>query len=297
MIGDGCTRARQRRITSGAGWLFALIALVCTIVLVADHLAALRVQADEKIRVEELERQTGTDVEAAVLLHEERQRQTEVTLAREAHNRLLAWVLLAAGSLAIVCGRWRASLQPQTLPTLDALIDERFATGVSTVSAPVARGEKAIDLNLVDDLVLSLGGGRAAAIPILQAIQAHYRYLPDEVLRHLCQISEITPAQLAGTSSFYAQFRTAPVGDRVVRICHGTACHVAGAERIAQELRRHLEIALDQDTDPKRRFTLEAVACLGCCSLAPVMMVEADVVGRLTPVGARQALDALESPI
>ena len=105
-----------------------------------------------------------------------------------------------------------------------------------------------------------------------------------------------TPAQIAGTSSFYAQFRRSPVGRHVVRVCHGTACHVAGAEQITQELRRHLDIAPDADTDPRRLFTVDAVACLGCCSLAPVMMIEEDTVGRLTPASARQALDAVEPP-
>ena len=80
----------------------------------------------------------------------------------------------------------------------------------------------------------------------------------------------------------------------MVRVCHGTACHVAGAEQITQELRRHLGIAPDADTDSRRLFTLDVVACLGCCSLAPVMMIEEETAGRLTPASARQALDAVE---
>jgi len=83
------------------------------------------------------------------------------------------------------------------------------------------------------------------------------------------------------------------VGRHVVRVCHGTACHVAGAEQITEELRRHLEIPAGADTDPQRLFTLDKVACLGCCSLAPVMMIEEDTAGRLTPATARQALDAV----
>lgn len=293
------TAALQRKIASGAGLVFALIALACTVVLVADYSAAQRDLADDKSRIARLEGQTGTDVEAAALLHDERERQTEVTLVRETRNRVLAWLLLATVALAITCARWRASLQPQELPALEQLVDERFASTAPVASAAsrkteTASGEREIDLGLVDDLVQRLGNGPAAAIPILQAIQAHYRYLPDEVLQYLCETSEITPAQVAGTSSFYTQFRRAPVGDCVVRICHGTACHVAGAERISQELRRHLAIAPDRDTDSARRFTLEPVACLGCCSLAPVMMVEEETVGRLTPTSARQALDAQE---
>ena len=115
-----------------------------------------------------------------------------------------------------------------------------------------------------------------------------------EALARVCERTEITPAQIAGTSSFYAQFRRSPVGRYVVRVCHGTACHVAGAEQITSELRRHLEIPPGEDTDPRRRFTLDPVACLGCCSLAPVMMIEDETVGRLSPARARQALDAAE---
>ena len=101
------------------------------------------------------------------------------------------------------------------------------------------------------------------------------------------------PAQIAGTSSFYSQFRRSPVGRRVVRVCHGTACHVAGADQITEELRRHLDIPPNEDTDSQRLFTLDKVACVGCCSLAPVMMIEEDTAGRLTPATARQTLDTV----
>jgi len=168
------------------------------------------------------------------------------------------------------------------------------------IEAAEARGERegdvapeTIDLEIVDGLIDRFGRDKESAIPILQAIQSHFRYLPDEALRHVCEQTEITPAQVAGTSSFYSQFRRSPVGQHVVRVCHGTACHVAGAEQITEELRRHLEIPPDADTDSQRLFTLDKVACLGCCSLAPVMMIEEDTAGRLTPATARQALDTV----
>ena len=145
----------------------------------------------------------------------------------------------------------------------------------------------------IDELVDRYGPTREAAIPILQAIQDRFRYLPEEALKRVCERTNITPAQVSGTSSFYAQFRRSPVGRHVVRICHGTACHVAGAEKITQELRRHLEISPEADTDARRLFTLDAVACVGCCSLAPVMMIEEEAVGRLTPGSARQTLDTM----
>ena len=148
----------------------------------------------------------------------------------------------------------------------------------------------------VDALVQREGRGQDAAIPILQAIQAHYRYLPDEALRRVCELTDVTPAQIAGTSSFYARFRRSPVGDHVIRVCHGTACHVSGARQITEELRRHLHIPDGADTDPARRFTIDEVACLGCCSLAPVLMVDEHTAGRLTPATAAAALEVLHQP-
>jgi len=152
----------------------------------------------------------------------------------------------------------------------------------------------ALDLAFVDELVSSYGTGKENAIALLQAIQNHYRYLPDEALRRLCERTEITPAQLAGTSSFYGQFRGTPVGKHLVRVCHGTACHVAGARQITDELRRYLAIPENADTDTARMFTLGEVACLGCCSLAPVLMVDGHTEGRLTPSGASAALAHIE---
>ena len=161
-----------------------------------------------------------------------------------------------------------------------------ISTAISGTERPIGRPGR-------DGLVRRFGRDKEAAIPILQAIQTHYRYLPDEALRHVCEQTEITPAQIAGTSSFYSQFRRSPVGRHVVRVCHGTACHVAGAEQITEELRRHLDIPAGEDTDDQRLFTLDKVACVGCCSLAPVMMIEEETAGGSTPATARQALDAV----
>jgi len=147
-----------------------------------------------------------------------------------------------------------------------------------------------VDLAFVDEIVAASGRGKEAAILLLQAIQGHYRYLPDEALRRLCELTDITPAQVAGTSSFYGQFRRSPVGKHIVRVCHGTACHVAGARQITDELRRYLAIPEGADTDPERLFTVDEVACLGCCSLAPVLMVDGQTAGRLTPASACGAL-------
>jgi NADH:ubiquinone oxidoreductase subunit E len=289
---------RNRRIAIGLGVASALTILVCTAVLIADHVVATRSAPLVKERTEQLAEQARTDPAAAEVLHKEREIETEASLERKARGRFAAWTLLVAGAVLVAGGKWYMSFRPQPLPTLDELVQVRFAaparTGGTGVKAPPVPAGTEVDLSFVDDLIKTFGRGREAAIPILQAIQNHYRYLPDEALARVCELTEITPAQIAGTSSFYAQFRRSPVGRYVVRVCHGTACHVAGAEHITQELRRHLDIQPGEDTDPQRKFTIDAVACLGCCSLAPVMMIEEETAGHLTPASARQALDAVD---
>jgi len=294
------TRGEQLKIARGVAMASALVAFAAVGVLVADHLAAAGRAPAEKGRIRQLEEVVGTDARVASTLHDERKQQTDLSRAREGRGRALAWVLLVCGSLLVGSGKWQLSLRPAPLPSLDELVAVRFpAPRPARRAAPpavppaAADGKAGTDLAFVDELVERFGRGREAAIPILQAVQSHYRYLPDEVLRRVCERTEITPAQIAGSSTFYARFRRSPVGRHLVRVCHGTACHVAGAEQISQELRRHLVIPPDADTDPQRLFTLEAVACLGCCSLAPVMMVAEETAGRLTPASARLALDAV----
>jgi NADH:ubiquinone oxidoreductase subunit E len=151
-----------------------------------------------------------------------------------------------------------------------------------------------MDLNFIDQLVATQGRSKENAIALLQAVQKHYRYLPDQAIQRLSELTGITPAQFAGTSSFYGQFRRTPAGKHTVRVCHGTACHVAGARQVTDELRRYLGIPDGADTDAARMFTVDEVACLGCCSLAPVLMVDGRTAGRLTPATASGALAHVE---
>jgi NADH:ubiquinone oxidoreductase subunit E len=268
--------------------------------LVADHGVAWGRSDSEKATIETLEAQVKREPAAAQALHEERERQTDASLARRERSGRVAWLILVAGGVFVATGKRITSLAPAPAPGLDELVELRFAVppqpnrrNGSAPSGGTVPVDSEIDASFVDALVQRLGRGRESAIPILQGIQAHYRFLPDEALRRVCELTEITPAQIAGTSSFYSQFRRSPVGRHVVRVCHGTACHVAGAEQITQELRRHLQIPEGRDTDAKRLFTVDAVACVGCCSLAPVMMIEEEAAGRLTPASARQRLESL----
>lgn len=148
-----------------------------------------------------------------------------------------------------------------------------------------------IDLREIDEIVREVGAKPKDALGILLRIQAKYRYLPLEAMRRVCEVTEITPARLTGVSTFYSQFRHKPVGKHIVRVCHGTACYVLGAERITDAIRRHLEIEEDSDTDASRLFTVEKVACIGCCSLAPCLMIDDVTYGHLSPRTAHKALE------
>jgi len=147
-----------------------------------------------------------------------------------------------------------------------------------------------VDLTFVAEAVGRIGRSPEAVIPILQAIQDHYRYLPPEALRRVCDLTEITPALVAGVSTFYTQFRHQPMGRHLISVCHGTACHVKGAGPVHDALLRHLRIAEPQDTDPDGVFTIRSVACLGCCTLAPVMQIDHITYGHLTVDAVPQVL-------
>lgn len=141
----------------------------------------------------------------------------------------------------------------------------------------------ALDLSHVDRIVARIGREPQNLIPILQAIQEQYRFLPEEALQRVCSISDIGPAQISGVSTFYTQFRHHPVGQHLISVCHGTACHVKGAELIHDALEHHLKIKPGADTDRDGRFTIQKVACLGCCTLAPVIQIDDVTYGHLAP--------------
>ena len=153
-----------------------------------------------------------------------------------------------------------------------------------------------IELSFVDKVIQELGRGSENVIPILQAIQENYRYLPEEALWRVCELTDITPAQITGVGTFYSQFRHTPVGQHIISVCHGTACHVKGSMMIQDAICRHLGITKGNDTDPDGIFTIQKVACLGCCTLAPVLQIDGITYGHLTTNTVPQVLkDFLES--
>ncbi len=143
----------------------------------------------------------------------------------------------------------------------------------------------------VEDLVGELGRGQEALIPILQAIQKRYRYLPEEALHRICELTDITPTDLMGAATFYSQFRLEPVGRHIVSVCHGTACHVKGSELVDDGLRRYLRLGEGQDTDRDGVFTVKRVACVGCCTLAPVIQIDGLTYGHMSSETVGKALE------
>ncbi|MEE8604920.1 MAG: NAD(P)H-dependent oxidoreductase subunit E, partial [Candidatus Aminicenantaceae bacterium] len=129
-------------------------------------------------------------------------------------------------------------------------------------------------LSFVEKVVDEIGIKAGHVIPILHAIQKKYNYLPESALRKVCEITEITPASITGVSTFYSQYRHTPIGKHLIRVCTGTACHVKGSELVYDALCRELHIEQGQDTDPDYLFTLQKIACLGCCTIAPVVQID-----------------------
>ena len=124
-------------------------------------------------------------------------------------------------------------------------------------------------------------------IPVLQAVQGHLGYLPPEALGTVARHARVPRSRVYGVASFYAQFRFNPVGRKRVAVCRGTACHVGGARRILEELQRTLGIEEGQTTEDME-YSLETVACIGCCGLSPCIAVNDEVSAKLTPKKVRK---------
>ena len=138
------------------------------------------------------------------------------------------------------------------------------------------------DLSLLKGVLEEYASQPGSLITILQQAQEIYGYLPKDVMYHIAEAVGTTPAEVVGVATFYSQFRLAPIGKYLIMSCQGTACHVNGSERISAAITQYLGIENGQTTEDGL-FTLEHVACLGCCSLAPVIMINGEAYGSLTP--------------
>jgi len=146
-----------------------------------------------------------------------------------------------------------------------------------------------IDLRLLDDVVLKYRGVEGSLISVLQKAQDIYGYLPISVLQHISDNMGVKRAKIYGVATFYTQFRLKPMGKYIILLCQGTACHVNGSEKIETALCDELKVKMGETT-ADGIFTLNEAACLGCCSLAPVMMINGRAYGPLTPDKARNII-------
>jgi len=136
-------------------------------------------------------------------------------------------------------------------------------------------------------------GQKGALIPLLQATQDIYGYLSKESMKEIASQLSIPFSEVFGVATFYAQFRFQPRGKHMIRVCSGTACHVRGGPNVLHMLEQELGIKTGETTEDQK-FSLEQVACLGACGLAPVMMVDEETYGRLTKNKIRRILDQFD---
>lgn len=151
---------------------------------------------------------------------------------------------------------------------------------------------KKSDLSLLDGVLEKYAKIDGSLITVLQKAQEIYGYLPTDVMYHIAEKMGKTPAKVIGVATFYTQFRFKPVGKYLIMLCQGTACHVNGSEKIADTIYETIGIR-DGETTEDGLFTLKHVACLGCCSLSPVMMINEDTYGSLTSAEVKRILTEL----
>lgn len=159
---------------------------------------------------------------------------------------------------------------------------------MATTSMPAA-----VQFSKVCEIVDRHGRDPARLVPILQAVQEEYRYLPEAILTYVATCLDLPPARVYGVATFYAHFTLVPKGKHVVRLCDGTACHVKSSLGILEALRQRLGLRDGQTTTPDLLFTVETVSCLGACGLAPVMVVNETVYGQMTPEKAVAVIDGM----
>ncbi|MBI9012370.1 MAG: NADH-quinone oxidoreductase subunit NuoE [Clostridiales bacterium] len=149
-------------------------------------------------------------------------------------------------------------------------------------SSGQSRDELSIDLGKASAILDSYNSENSNLITLLQEIQLAYGYLPEAVLKFIADVTGIKEAKILGVATFYSQFRLKPVGKYLIMLCQGTACHVNGSGKIEQAIKESLGIS-EGDMTVDGLFTYINVACLGCCSLAPVMMINDQTFAKLTP--------------
>lgn len=150
-----------------------------------------------------------------------------------------------------------------------------------TRAPEIIREQKEILISQINEILELYRGEKSELLPILQEVQQRLGYLPDVGLKQIARYIDVPESTVFGVATFYAQFKLVPTGRNIIRICRGTGCYVCGASQILETLERELGIGAGETT-PDLEYTLETVACFGSCALAPVMVVNDRVYGRMT---------------
>lgn len=140
----------------------------------------------------------------------------------------------------------------------------------------------------IDEIISQHPREQGSLIPVLQQVQERFGYLPEEAMQEVADRLRVPESMVFGVATFYAQFKFTPSGRHIVRVCRGTACHVRGGPRILREVERHLGIR-PGETTLDFEYTLETVACIGACALAPTMVIDRQTCGQMTAVKVREA--------
>ncbi len=144
------------------------------------------------------------------------------------------------------------------------------------------KAAKKVDLKRIDRVIAKHREQKWALIPLLHEVQEVIGYIPPEAIPHIARGLGLFPSQVQGVLTFYTQFYTTPRGKNMVRVCRGTACHVRGGKTIMKLAKQHLGIE-EGETTPDYKYSLETVACIGCCALAPNIVVNKDIYGHMNP--------------
>ncbi len=163
---------------------------------------------------------------------------------------------------------------------------QRITQAETTESAQVE------DFSALEPVISKYKGKKGSLIPLLQATQDAMGYVSKAAFHYLSEQTSYSVSELYGVATFYSQFRLKKAGKHIIKVCHGTACHVQNASALSDALREELNVE-DGETDEDGLFTLEAVACLGCCSLAPVMMIGEETYGKLDGAKAVKIIKAI----
>jgi NADH-quinone oxidoreductase subunit E len=151
----------------------------------------------------------------------------------------------------------------------------------SKKKAELITREKASPAARLDKLLETFAGEKSELVPILQRMQQDFGYLSDDAMRRIAHFLKVPESSVYGVATFYAQFKFVPVGRNIIRVCRGTACYIKGSPRILEEMEKQLGIKAGETT-PDMEYTLETVACIGACALAPTMTIEGETYGKMT---------------